>query len=57
LEPFTVKLHVDKGSGGGKIYFKKEHFEFLTQVLGFTPKLELRVEPDQENKRICITKL
>jgi len=57
LEPFTVKLYTDKSSGGGKIYFKKEHFEFLTEVLGFPLKHELKVELDQENKRICITKL
>ena len=52
-----MKLYTDKGSGGGKIYFKKEHFEFLTEVLGFPLKHELKVELDQENKRICITKL
>jgi hypothetical protein len=57
LEPFTVKLHIDKKSGGGKIYFKKEHFEFITEVLGFPLKKEIRVEPDEENKRICIMKL
>jgi hypothetical protein len=57
LEPFTVKLYPEKVSGGGKIYFKKEQFEYITQVLGFPIKKELKVEPDKENRRICIAKL